>query len=102
MAKHGAAVRERLSHPVIDIDGHTTESFPALAPYLRDEGVDPDSPRLRWVLPGKFGPPPPWYYLTPEERAARRVARPPRCAAPASDTRLLAPAHGPRLIYERL
>ena len=32
-------VRSRLDHPVIDIDGHTVEFFPALAGELVKEGV---------------------------------------------------------------
>ena len=34
-----AEVRQKLDHPVIDIDGHTVEFFPALAGELVKEGV---------------------------------------------------------------
>ena len=35
-----SVIHDQLDHPVIDIDGHTVEFFPALMPYLREEGVD--------------------------------------------------------------
>ena len=54
------------------------------------------------MLPGKFGRRRPWYDLTPAERAARRVSRPPFWGAPATNTRDLATAMCPRLMYERL
>jgi predicted TIM-barrel fold metal-dependent hydrolase len=97
-----AAVRERLGHPVVDVDGHNIEYFPALAGYLREEGVDPGEPALRHLLPGAFGPPASWYALTPAERAYRRVARPPFWGAPMRNTRDLATAMFPKLLYERL
>jgi predicted TIM-barrel fold metal-dependent hydrolase len=101
-AKASAAIREQLSHPVIDIDGHTTESMVALESYFRAEGVDPQSPSLRRVNPGLFGPPANWYDLTPEERIDKRVSRPPWWGAPASNTRDLATALSPKLMYDRL
>jgi predicted TIM-barrel fold metal-dependent hydrolase len=96
-----SAIREQLSHPVIDIDGHTTESIAALAPFLREEGVDPAILGGR-VLPGKFGPPVSWYELSDDERARRRTSRPPWWGAPATNTLDLATALCPRLMYERL
>ena len=35
-------LRSRLPHPVIDVDGHTVEYFPALLPELAKEGVSLD------------------------------------------------------------
>jgi predicted TIM-barrel fold metal-dependent hydrolase len=95
-------VRERLDHPVIDIDGHTTEYLPALAPYLKEEGVDPSGTAFNQILPGYFGPVVDWYSLTPEERFSRRVSRPPFWGAPAVNTKDLATALFPKLMYERL
>jgi predicted TIM-barrel fold metal-dependent hydrolase len=95
-------IRRQLDHPVIDIDGHTTESLPALASYFRAEGVDPASPSLRRLLPGLFGPVSAWYEQTPEQRAERRTSRPPWWGAPARNTRDLATALCPKLMYERL
>ncbi|HVW81135.1 MAG TPA: amidohydrolase family protein [Mycobacteriales bacterium] len=97
-----AAIKARLSHPVIDIDGHCMESLHALAPYLRDEGVDPASPSFRRLLPGLYGPEQVWSELTPRERHRLRSARPPWWGAPAANTLDLATALNPRLMYERL
>ena len=97
-----AEIRKHLRHPVVDADGHCVEFFPALADYLRDEGVDPASPTMKRLLPGAFGPYADWYALSPEERARRRVARPPWWGTPARNTRDLATAMFPSLFYERL
>jgi hypothetical protein len=97
-----AEIRSHLSHPVVDADGHCVEFFPALADYLRDEGVDPGSPSMKRLLPGAFGPYADWHALDPDERARRRVARPPWWGTPARNTRDLATAMFPRLFYERL
>ena len=35
-------VHPRLDHPVIDANGHYVEFMPALASYLREEGVSPE------------------------------------------------------------
>jgi predicted TIM-barrel fold metal-dependent hydrolase len=57
---------------------------------------------MKRLLPGAFGPYADWYALSPEERARRRVARPPWWGSPARNTRDLATAMFPRLFYERL
>ena len=99
----GAEIRAGLSHPVIDIDGHTTESLAALEPYLRAEGVDPASPSLRRLLPGRFGPWTSWYDASPAERAERRIARPPWWGAPgAQHAATSRPRCSPTLMHERL
>ena len=97
-----AEIRKHLRHPVVDADGHCVEFFPALGDYLRDEGVDPASPTMTRLLPGAFGPYADWYALSPEERARRRVARPPWWGTPARNTRDLATAMFPSLFHERL
>jgi hypothetical protein len=63
-------VRSLLDHPVIDIDGHTVEFFPALAGELVREGVRLDGESLLRRTSGTFGPIVDWYALTPEERGA--------------------------------
>ena len=100
--RSSADIRGGLDHPVIDIDGHAIEYFPVLADYLRDEGVDPDSPQMSRLLPGSFGPYREWGRLSTAERATLRAARPPWWGAPARNTRDLATALFPRLLYERL
>ena len=95
-------VRARLDHPVVDIDGHAIEYFPVLAGFLEQQGVDLASPSLRRLLPGAFGPEADWYALSPEERARTRTARPPWWGSPARNTRDLATALFPALLYERL
>jgi predicted TIM-barrel fold metal-dependent hydrolase len=101
-SENSRSIRERLDHPVIDIDGHCIEFFPGLAPYLRDEGVDLESPSLRRLLPPYFGPDTDWHALSASERADARAARPPWWGSPARNTRDLATAMFPGLLYERL
>jgi hypothetical protein len=62
-------VRSRLDHPVVDIDGHTVEFFPALAGELVKEGVRLDGESMLRRTSGTFGPIVDWYRLSPEERA---------------------------------
>ncbi len=102
VSESSAAIRARLAHPVIDVDGHTMESMAVLEPYLRQEGIDLESPSLRRLLPATFGPQGSWYEESPSERAAKRTARPPWWGAPARNTRDLATALCPALMYERL
>lgn len=100
--KSGSRIREKLPHPVIDIDGHTAESLGALEPYFRAEGVDPASPSFGRVLPGLFGPHQNWYDMTPAQRMQHRVSRPPWWGAPAKNTLDLATALCPKLMHERM
>jgi predicted TIM-barrel fold metal-dependent hydrolase len=101
-SESSAAVRQRLDHPVIDVDGHAIEFFPALGRFLQDEGVALDSPALARLLPGAFGPPQDWHSMSVEDRAKARVARPPWWGSPARNTRDLATAMLPGLLYDRL
>ncbi len=57
-SESAAEIRARLPHPVVDGDGHLIEYLPALAGYLREEGVDPAGPTMQRLLPGRFGPRP--------------------------------------------
>jgi predicted TIM-barrel fold metal-dependent hydrolase len=97
-----AEIRASLPHPVVDGDGHLIEYLPALAGYLREEGVDPAGPTIQRLLPGRFGPDADWYAASPEDRARLRIARPPWWGAPAENTRDLATALFPSLLHERL
>jgi predicted TIM-barrel fold metal-dependent hydrolase len=66
-------VRSRLSHPVIDADGHQIELEPLLLDYLREEGGPALVDETRRLLAGMFD----WYGLDPAERRRRRAVRPP-------------------------
>jgi len=91
-----AAVRARLSHPVIDGDGHWLEPLPVFLDYLKDVAgpsvVDKFVKRAKDVA---------WYDLPPDERVRRRLHRPTWWGEPAS-TLDRATAMIPRLFYERL
>ncbi len=95
-------VRSKLDHPVIDIDGHTVEFFPALAGELVKEGVDLDGESMPRRTSGTFGPSSTGTRLTPEERADRRVARGPWGNGGMELALDRATAMLPRLLYERL
>lgn len=97
-----AEVRSKLDHPVIDIDGHTVEFFPALAGELVKEGVRLDGESMLRRTSGTFGPIVDWYGLTPEERADRRVARGPWGNGGMELALDRATAMLPRLLHERL
>jgi predicted TIM-barrel fold metal-dependent hydrolase len=95
-------VHDKLGHPVVDIDGHTVEFFPALAGELVQEGVKLDGDSMARRTSGTFGPIVDWYALTPEERATRRVARGPWGNGGMEQAVDRATAMLPRLLYERL
>ena len=54
------------------------------------------------LLPGAFGPYQSWYALDDAERAGARISRPPWWGSPARNTRDLATALLPALLYDRL
>lgn len=90
-------IRERLSHPVIDADGHWLEVGPMLMDYLRNVGGDSVvkgfltfSSFVRYSL-----------QMPVEERRARRVGMQAWWALPTRNTRDRATAMLPRLLYER-
>jgi predicted TIM-barrel fold metal-dependent hydrolase len=93
-----AQIRERLAHPVIDADGHTVEFWPALAGYVKDEGVKLDLERPL----ASMGVLPNWSGLSLEERRHRRASRPAWWAFPARNTDDLATAMIPKLMRRRL
>jgi predicted TIM-barrel fold metal-dependent hydrolase len=69
-----AAIREKLGHPVIDVDGHTSEFIPALEPYLREVGISTD---FNALFRGVLGAVQHYYDLSPAERRRQRVMKPP-------------------------
>ena len=91
-------VRARLSHPVIDSDGHCIEYLPAVRDEVRalaGAGVEARfvelTERLRM-----------WQKLTPEQRRHTGFMRPPWWGLPAENTLDRATAMLPRLLHERL
>jgi predicted TIM-barrel fold metal-dependent hydrolase len=78
-----AGVRERLSHPVIDADGHVVEIVPVLQDYIREVGGQKvleryQATQANWNVDGgddRVGGPRGWYGLSPKERRDRRVTR---------------------------
>lgn len=102
-ASKSAAVRARLNHPVIDSDGHTVEFEPIVLDYLKQIGGPGivDQYRAAFMDTTAFAGFR-WYGLSPEERRARRAPRPARWGLPAKNTRDLATAILPKLLYQRL
>jgi predicted TIM-barrel fold metal-dependent hydrolase len=89
-----------LDHPVIDADGHYLEYQPAVASYLREEGIDPET-LLEGPLSLGVGT---WGYvgMDEEERKRRRATRTAWWAAPSANTLDVATATFPALLAERL
>jgi predicted TIM-barrel fold metal-dependent hydrolase len=96
---NGEAVRSRIGHPVIDADGHTLELGPALSEYLRADGVAAD---LGGVFEGLPIFSTRWRDLSPQDRVRQRAYRSVWWWHPTRNTRDLATAYLPELLYHRL
>src|SRR5579872_3598411 len=80
-----AAVREKLSHPIIDGDGHFVELMPVVLEFMRDVGGPKFLERFKATLPSgarnhdggpdRCGGPAGWYGLSRQERRDKRVTR---------------------------
>ena len=91
-----AKVRQQLSHPVIDGDGHWLEPIPIFLDYLKQVG----GPTLVERFKGRDierG----WYGMSRQERLDKRPFRPTWWGEP-TDTLDRATAMIPKLFYERL
>jgi len=96
----GALARARLSHPVIDADGHSQEFLPAIDEYLAKTGI---SASVHELISGLLGPEAHrWSELALDERASLRTLRPPWWARPTRNTLDFATATLPRLLESRL
>jgi hypothetical protein len=105
-ASKSAAVRARLTHPVIDSDGHTVEFEPAVMDCLRQVGgpriVERYKTERTAGMAASLGGLLTWHRLTPEERRDRRATIPPWWALPTKNTLDRATSMLPKLLYERL
>jgi hypothetical protein len=90
-------IRSRLSHPIIDSDGHIAEFEPALFDYLEQEAGSAMADRVRGLVLQ-----PAWYRATAQERLANRITRPTWWAHPARNTLDRATSSLPRLLHRRL
>ena len=98
-----AAVKAKLDYPVIDTDLHTIEFAPLLEDYIHKYGGSAVVDKFRkGLLRGSGYVANDWYDQTPEQRLARRSARPPWWALPTKNTLDLATVSIPRLLHERL
>ncbi len=91
-----AAVRARVSHPIIDSDGHAVEFARALFECIAEVGGRGVVDSLRRLLPVTFG------NFSSKQRNELRLWRGPWWALPAENTLDLATATLPKLLYERL
>ena len=93
-------IRERLSHPILDGDGHWIEFEPAVLDYLKDvAGADMVARYRTWQRNRSPGI---WYRLSPDERRDRRPLRPIWWPLPTKNTLDRATATLPKLLHERL
>jgi predicted TIM-barrel fold metal-dependent hydrolase len=101
MNSRSQATRARLTHPVIDSDGHFTEYIPIAREYLVKQGGH-DLEREFFTAFNETPLSPVWYGLSPEQRRDSWAKRPPFFATPAENTLDLATSFFPKLLYSRL
>jgi predicted TIM-barrel fold metal-dependent hydrolase len=93
-------IHDRLSHPVIDSDGHWREFEPIALDYLKETAgakvVEKWTSRLRVLGEGEFSK------MTKAEKIDRRAGQPPWWALPVKNTLDMATSFIPRLMHERL
>lgn len=94
------SIHARLSHPVIDSDGHWIEFEPAALEYLHQVGGPRIVERYQKVA-NQFGNKK-WAQLSGQERRERRLLQPAWWGVPTKNTRDRATAMLPRLLYERM
>ena len=94
------SIHARLSHPVIDSDGHWIEFEPAALDYLHQVGGQRVVERYQKVA-NQFGNKK-WAQLSGQERRERRMLQPAWWGVPTKNTRDRATAMLPRLLYERM
>ncbi len=95
-----ASVRERLSHPIIDSDGHVAEFEPAFFEALREVGGARMVERCKSLADSPFSFR--WYRVSHDERREQRVPRPQWWVHPTRNTLDRATSSLPRLLHRRL
>jgi predicted TIM-barrel fold metal-dependent hydrolase len=102
MSAHGrssaAQIRSRLTHPVIDADGHWLEFAPVFAEQIRKVGGDAAAEGFLSIGQGTRDA----LALSVAERQRRRISQEAFWSRPEKNTRDRATAMLPRLLYERL
>ena len=93
-----AAIRARLTHPVIDADGHWLEYGPVLGEQLRKIGGSAAADGFASVRGGTREA----LMMSVEERQRRRISQEAFWGSPEKNTRDRATGLLPRLLYERL
>jgi len=93
-----AAIRARLTHPVIDADGHWLEFGPVLGEQLRKIGGSAAADGFASVRGGVREA----LMMSVEERQRRRISQEGFWGSPERNTRDRATGLLPRLLYERL
>src|SRR5262245_52180710 len=96
-----ADIRARVSHPIIDSDGHQFEMGPIFFDYLQAEAGRTVAERLPVIAFDGYADVG-WWTLSPQERHERRMMRPTWWASPARNTKDLATAFYPKLFHERM
>ncbi|MBF6569682.1 MAG: amidohydrolase family protein [Candidatus Binataceae bacterium] len=94
------AVRARLSHPIVDVDGHCAEFEPVLLDYLREVGGPKIVDRYKATPENPFLYR--WHSLDALQRREERLPRPNWWGHPTSNTLDRATSALPRLMYERI
>src|SRR5437764_6201653 len=97
-AAETAAIKSRLDHPIVDADGHWLEYGPVFAEQLRKIGGDKAVAGWNAVGGGTRAA----LAMSVEERARHRISQEAFWGHPSKNTRDLATALFPRLLYERL
>ena len=97
VSSKSAAIRAKLTHPIIDADGHLIEVTPVLYDYVRAEGGEDMVRRLKAEIE-QFH----WTRLSPDERRGARVPAITWWLVPAKNSLDRATAMAPRLLVERL
>jgi predicted TIM-barrel fold metal-dependent hydrolase len=93
-------IRARLSHPIVDADGHTAEFEPAFFDYLKAIAGASAVERFKTLENGPFANR--WHKLSVEERHRQRAIRPHWWVHPTKNTLDRATSSLPKLQHQRL